>query len=304
MRLFIPLLLLSSAVACADPNSSAPAPAETLSGQSQEPAFDLEQQLRNSVTHLAQTIGERNISNPDQLDQTADWIQRQWTEQGLLPRIHSYSIAGQACKNIEVDVTPIKDGPIILIGAHYDTANGTPGADDNASGVAALLGISRALAGKDLDRTVRCVAFTNEEPPYFSTSLMGSQVYAKMAFERGDEIAHMISIESIGYFSDEPDSQQYPEPIAAYYPSTGTFIGVVSNIASQPSATRIAELLTESNTIPVETAVLPSVITDTAPFRNPNYHEESDTLETLDMKRFADTTRGLIYVVQELANKE
>lgn len=282
----------------------------------------LERRLSDSVKHLAETIGERNLAHPQQLQASADWIVDQWQLQGLEPQIHTYSINGKPCHNIDVTVSQAKPEPVVIIGAHYDSVAGTPGADDNASGVASMLEVSRALAGMDLDLTVRCVAFVNEEPPYFSTYDMGSFVYADMIHERGDEVAYMISIESVGFFRDEEGSQKYPPPLDEFYPSVGNFIGVVGDLKNGMGVGRISKLMKASGDLAIESAVLPGsipgvdwsdhasfwhydypgvMVTDTAPFRNPNYHEDTDTLSTLDFSRHAQFTAAFIETVKGLA---
>ena len=125
-----------------------------------------------------------------------------------------------------------KSEEVLVVGAHYDTAGSTPGADDNASGVAVLLAVAHAMTGTENERTVRFVAFTNEEPPFFHTEQMGSRVYARSCVVRGDNIVGMLCLESLGYFDDKEESQEYPQGIDAEsmgYPSAGNFIAVVGN---------------------------------------------------------------------------
>jgi hypothetical protein len=319
--LFI-LFSLIFAGACTEAELAPVSPAEQVENQQELTLLELEHKLRASVQHLAGTIGERNLAHPENLQQAADWIVGQWELQGLEPKIHTYTINGKPCHNIEVDVSRSKDGPVVVIGAHYDSAEGTPGADDNASGVASMLEISRALAGEDFKHTVRCVAFVNEEPPYFSTYDMGSQVYAKMIRERGDQVVQMISIESVGYFSDAEGSQNYPSPLAESYPSVGNFLGVVSDLKNGMGVGTVSKHLRDAGPLPIESAVLPSglpgvdwsdhasfwmydypavMVTDTAPFRNNNYHDESDTPATLDFVRHAQATAALIQTTRKLA---
>lgn len=281
--------------------------------------------LEASVNHMALTLGERNVENaPKALEATADWIVKQWRDLGLEPREYTYSASpqGHVCRNLEVDVAGPAGGPIVLVGAHYDSAHGTPGADDNASGVAAMLEVSRALAGERLGARVRCVAFVNEEPPWFYGELMGSYVYAKMAKERGDPIYAMLSLETMAYFTDKRDSQRYPRPLDLLYPDQGNFIGVVGCLSGRWLVTRTVELLRAESDVPVECASLwhktPGVslsdhssfwkvgypalmITDTANFRNPGYHQYYDLPDRLDYDRFARVTMGVIAVTRQLA---
>ena len=181
----------------------------------------LREELRANVQKLAGEIGERNMSHYAQLNAAADFIEDSFSRAGLRTRRDSYDIRGQACHNIEAEIPGSQQGaasaeataakatvasppPIIVIGAHYDSVFGSPGANDNGSGVAAMLALARRFASAKPKQTLRFVAFVNEEPPYFLSGEMGSQVYARRCKERGDKISAMISLETIGYFSDAP----------------------------------------------------------------------------------------------------
>jgi Zn-dependent M28 family amino/carboxypeptidase len=174
---------------------------------------------------------------------------------------------------------------IIVVGAHYDTAEGAPGADDNGSGVAGVLELARSFAGKRATRTIRFVLFGTEEPPSFPTSAMGSRHYADAARARGDRIVAMLAIESIGYYDSDPGSQRYPFPLNLVYPDVGDFIGFVSSLRSGRQG------------------YLAIMITDTAPFRNPFYHTAQDTPDKLDYGRMARVVDGLEAVVADLAGR-
>ena len=212
---------------------------------------------------------------------------------------------------------------LLIVGAHYDTVSGTPGADDNASGVAALLALADAFAAKPQARTIRFVAFTNEEPPYFQTDDMGSARYAARCKQRGEDIVAMISLESMGYFSDEPNSQNYPPEIAEQYPTTGNFAAIVGNLESAPLVDFIHSSFKHVDVIPSVSGSFPPhlegvgwsdqwsfwregypavMITDTAIFRNPNYHKSGDKPATLDFRRLAWTTVAVEMAIKHLAN--
>ena len=215
----------------------------------------------------------------------------------------------------------------MIVGAHYDTCLAYPGADDNASGVAALLELSRRLHGSRHDRTIRLVAFANEEPPYFKDpETMGSSVYARMLRAQGREVVAMLSLESIGYFSDEPGSQRYPPIVAALYPKTGNFIAVVGKNRSRPLIRAVVDGLGRHGRVPVESIAAPAtitgidwsdhwsfwqegwanavMITDTAVYRNLHYHEPTDTPDTLDYERLAWVVVALDGTIRELAQAE
>jgi hypothetical protein len=282
----------------------------------------LRAELVADVQTLAGQIGERNTLRYAQLNEAADFIEGSFSRAGLQPRRDSFEADGRACHNIEAEIRGARP-EIVVIGAHYDSVFGAPGANDNGSGVAALLALARRFAGKPTGQTLRFVAFANEEPPYFQTPQMGSLVYAGRCKARGDKISAMISLETIGYFSDAPGSQTYPSPgISAFYPAMGNFIGFVGNVGSRSLLRRALGLFREQNKLPSEGAALPSLlsgvgwsdhwafwqhgypaimITDTAPFRYPHYHEATDTPDKLDYDRFALVVSGAEKMIEGLA---
>src|SRR5437867_1091211 len=289
----------------------------------------LREELRADVQKLAGEIGERNMWRYAQLNAAADFVEDSFSRAGLRPRRDSYELHGQACHNIEAEIPGHSQGAavssppaIILIGAHYDSVLGSPGANDNGSGVAATLALARRVASRKTEHTLRFVAFVNEEPPYFLSNEMGSFVYAGRCKESGDKISAMISLETIGYFSDAPHSQNYPSPgLGLFYPKVGNFIGFVGNVGSRALLRRSVALFRKHAKIPSEGAALPAfipgvswsdqwsfwrngypgiMITDTAPFRYPYYHSGSDTPDKLDYDRFALVVSGMQKVIEEL----
>jgi Zn-dependent M28 family amino/carboxypeptidase len=283
--------------------------------------MQLRDELRADVQKLAGEIGERNEFHYAELRAAADHIEHAFTTAGLSPHRNGYEMRGHNYDNIEVEIRG--DQPqIVLIGAHYDSVFGAPGANDNGSGVAAVLALARRFAGKHLPQTLRFAAFVNEEPPYFQTPQMGSFVYAQACKARGDEISAMISLETIGYFSDAPHSQSYPLPgVNAFYPSIGNFIGFVGNVQSRALLRRVIALFRKHAKIPSEGAAFPAIVpgvswsdqwsfwqhgypgimvTDTAPFRYPHYHAPTDTPDKLDYDRFALVVSGMEKVIAGL----
>jgi acetylornithine deacetylase/succinyl-diaminopimelate desuccinylase-like protein len=191
----------------------------------------LGQEFHSHVQALAGQIGERNVFHHDRLVMAADYIRTTLAGAGHEVRRQTYEVGGKICENIEAEVRGSRrSDDIIVIGAHYDSVQGSPGANDNASGVAAMLALARAFASTAPACTLRFVAFTNEEPPLFQTEHMGSRVYAKRSRERREKIVLMLSLETIGYYSDEPGSQHLLFPLNLIYPSTGNFIAFVSNV--------------------------------------------------------------------------
>jgi hypothetical protein len=283
---------------------------------------DLRDELKADVQRLAGEIGERNMWRYPQLNAAADFVENSFSGARLRPRRDSYELHGQACHNIEVEI-PGTRPDVVLIGAHYDSVFGSPGANDNGSGVAALLALARRFAGKSPQHTLRFVAFVNEEPPFFLSGEMGSFVYASRCKARGDQISTMISLETIGYFSDAPHSQTYPAPgLGMFYPKVGNFIGFVGDVRSRALLRRMIALFRKHAKIPSEGAALPAfipgvswsdqwsfwrhgypgiMITDTAPFRYPHYHSSTDTPDKLDYDRFTLVVSGMEQVIEELA---
>jgi hypothetical protein len=281
----------------------------------------LRAELVATVQKLAGEIGERNMGRYPQLLATADFIEASFAGAGLTPQRVSYELRGRACHNIEVEIRG-SSPEILVIGAHYDSVFGCPGANDNGSGVAALLALARRFAGKPAGRSLRFVAFVNEEPPYFQTEEMGSFVYAKRCKDRGDRITGMISLETIGYFSDAPGSQKYPSPgLGFFYPSKGNFIGFAANTSSRSLLRTTVAAFRKAGRLPCRGAALPAaipgigwsdqwsfwqcgypaiMITDTAPFRYPYYHEPTDTPDKLDYDRFALVVSGMEKTIAEL----
>jgi hypothetical protein len=282
----------------------------------------LRAELAADVQTLAGDIGERNMPRYPQLNAAADFIEGSFSRAGLQPRRDTYELQGRACHNIEAEIRGLRP-QIVVIGAHYDSVFGSPGANDNGSGVAAMLALARRFTGESLGQTLRFVAFANEEPPYFQTEQMGSFVYASRCKARGDQISAMISLETIGYFSDAPHSQTYPSlGLGAFYPTTGNFIGFVGNVRSRALLRRAISLFRQQGKLPSEGAALPSfipgvgwsdqwafwqhgypgiMITDTAPFRYPHYHAATDTPDKLDYDRFALVVSGVGKMIEELA---
>lgn len=326
-------VLLGHSVACT-PRGSAPAaspdspggpaaaPSATLPEATPEER-DLAARLKATVTHLSTELGERNTDKSWNYASANDDIARGLEKLGYEARRQGYTIGTDVLQNIEAKVGGGRHGDeSVVIGAHYDTERGTPGADDNASGVAAVLELARLFRDKKPDRTIRFVLFANEEAPYAQTEQMGSLVYAKDLVAHGTRVVAMLSLESIGYFSNEAGSQHYPPALASRYPSTGDFIAVVGNEPSRALCDTLTRELKKAATLPVVGDVLPDAIpeasrsdhwafwklglpavmvTDTAPFRNPHYHKATDTPERLDFDRMARVVAGLSRVLDVLA---
>lgn len=286
---------------------------------------ELMRRLRGHVQQLAGEIGERNIYRIQALQSAMSYIASEWQAQGYPVEQIAYEISGLRCVNLEV--THIGDRypkEILLIGAHYDSVIGSPGANDNASGVAALLEVSRLFSGIQTAMTVRFVAFVNEEPPFFLTGQQGSMVYARAARRRGDDIRLMASLETIGCYSSKPGSQSYPPLFSFFYPDRANFIGMVSDFRSRSSLRRLAAAFRAHSDFPLQTTatfrLIPGVswsdhrsfwrqgyralmITDTAFYRYQYYHTSGDTPDKVCYPELAQVTRGLFEAFAALANE-
>jgi len=303
------------------PDKSWPSTPRPLSDEEQL----IHDNLKRHVEMLAGQIGERNVWHPEALAAAALYIRKTLEDLGYEVQIQAFESGDMTVQNLEVEL-PGDGEPeeIIILGAHYDSVAGTPGANDNGSGVAAMLEIARLLAGNTYSRTIRFVAFANEEPPFFYSEEMGSRVYAARSRERGEVIKAMLALETIGYYSDEPGSQQYPIPFGLFYPDTGNFIGFVGNLSSRRLVRQALRAFRTSTPFPSEGVAAPGwmmgihwsdhwsfwqegypaiMITDTALFRYQHYHAATDTPEKIDYSSLARVTRGVANVVTELAGK-
>jgi hypothetical protein len=282
----------------------------------------LRDELRGHVEALA-GLGERSVHEPKRLAAAAAYIENAFVQDHPDIRRQSYRVADVTCVNLDVEIRGrSRPDEIVVVGAHYDSVPGCPGANDNASGVAGALALARRFrSAAPAPRTLRIAAFVNEEPPYFQTESMGSLVYARAARQRGDNIVAMLSLETIGYYSDRPRSQHYPPPLGLFYPSTGDFICFVGNTRSAGLVRECVRQFRSRASFPSEGGALPGavpgvgwsdhwsfwqvgfpalMITDTAPFRYPYYHTAQDTPDRLDFERTARVVDGLQKVVAAL----
>ncbi|RPD47002.1 M28 family peptidase [Hymenobacter sediminis] len=272
--------------------------------------------LYADVKFLTSLQPARHYRNLASLNQAADYIKAEFEKLEGVVQEQPFRADGRQYRNIILSVGSAS-APRIVVGAHYDVFDETPGADDNASAVAGLLETARLLhaVGSNLKYRVDLVAYPNEEPPYFASEFMGSAVHAKSLHEAGVPVRAMLCYEMIGYFRDEPNSQRFPnEQLAARYPSTGNFITVVGRTGQEDFTRQVQELMQAKADIDVQRINLPAemglaglsdhrnywtygyeavMINDTAFLRNPNYHQRSDTIETLDFRRMAEVVNGV-----------
>ncbi len=280
--------------------------------------------LKQDIQKIASEIGARNSGQYAKLNATKDFLEEAFTKAGYKPKSLEYKIQGKSYYNLEVEkIGTDKPQEIVVVGGHYDTAFTSIGANDNATGAAATLELARIFATKSTKRTIRFVEFTNEEPPYFWTKDMGSFVYAKQLHQQGANIVAMLSLETMGYFSDIEKSQRYPFPIGLIYPNQGNFIGFIGNVQSGDLVRKAIASFRNHAQFPSEGASLPDwisgigwsdhwsfwqqgypaiMVTDTATYRYPHYHTEQDTLDKINFDKFTRVVTGLTEVIFDLAN--
>jgi len=286
--------------------------------------IDIEKNLRKTVNFLAGETGSRGYLQLEALNRSAGYIKSELSSYDYIVSEQPYEVEGRIYKNIFAEIKGERNPEkILVVGAHYDTVTGTPGADDNASGIAGLLELARLLKESSPGKTVQFVAFTLEEPPFFRSRFMGSHVYARGLKEKRADVEGMICLEMIGYFTDRPESQMYPLPFLRWiYPKEGNFITLVSNLHSKDFLKRIKNAFIKGTDLPAESfSGLPIVIgvdfsdhrsfwhfgynavmvTDTAFFRNPQYHGIGDVPELLDYERMAKVVLGLKAAIEELS---
>lgn len=278
--------------------------------------------LEAHVRMLAETFVPRDGAHPENLDRAAAYIRGELESAGGRVEVQPFRVRGTAYQNVIARFGP-ETRERIVVGAHYDAAGPYPGADDNASGVAGLIELARLLGKTPLKTQVEMVAYSLEEPPHFAGSMMGSAVHADSLRRQGVPLRAMICLEMIGYFTDAPESQRFPTAaLKPFYPSTGNFITVAGKLGQGSLVRRVRKAMRSASPLGVESisapASLPGIafsdhrnywkagypavmITDTAFYRNDNYHTRRDTPDTLDYRRMAMVVQGLRAAVVELA---
>jgi Zn-dependent M28 family amino/carboxypeptidase len=293
-----------------------------------DPVYDGEARVRlqRHVSTLATDIGERNLRDEKRrraLQDAREYVAAQFTSTGFEVHRQRFSAGDTIAENLIVELPGGKpDSNVVIVGAHYDTARDSPGANDNASGVAALLEVGRMLSRGPLRSSVRLVAFCTEEPPFTRKPAMGSRVYARECRRRGDAVAGMLSLETIGYYSDDHRARHAPFPLNVFSPWRADFLAVVGNLRSRQLVAQTVEALEQTGSLRCKGLALPGVlpgvkssdhwsfwkegypaimITDTAFVRYRHYHRRTDTAEKLEYDRLARATSAISSAVQKLA---
>ena len=271
--------------------------------------------IKSHLTAITKTGSFRTYKNIEQLNQTADYIKSVFNQYSDSVYFQEYLVNGQVYKNV-ICSFGIEHKKRIIVGAHYDVCDNQEGADDNASGVVGLLELSRLLKGQKLNQRIDLVAYTLEEPPYFRTENMGSYIHAKSLVDNKTEVSGMISLEMIGFFKDEKKSQSYPIGLLSlFYGNRGNYITLVKKFGAGHFTRKFCRTYKSTKVIKTKKFTGPQrlsgidfsdhlnywkfgfsalMITDTAFYRNKNYHESTDKMETLDIYRMAKVIDGVL----------
>ena len=286
---------------------------------------ELGQSLKRHIAVIAER--EHNVAHYGELEKVARYIEATLASIGYAVGRQEFFTDGKPVRNIDVTIEPAgpsADPEVIVIGAHYDSVFGSPGANDNGSGVAAVIELARLL--RDLDgvgaKRIRLALFVNEEPPYFMTEAMGSLHYGRALAQRNERVVAMYSLETIGFYSSEPGSQVYPAPFGLMFPDRGDFIAFVGMMGSRALVRETMRSFRSHTSFPTIGGVAPGfvpgiawsdhwafaqqgfqavMITDTAPFRYPHYHRPSDTPDKVDTEKVARVVKGMERVIRDFS---
>jgi len=287
---------------------------------------EIENVLRGDVSYLSETIGPRNPVHHASLTTAREWIVEKWTSQGYEVKSQAFLVEGKECANLEIEI-PGRTRPseIVIVSAQYDTWPESPGANNNGSGMAVLLKLSDMLKGRQLDRTLRLIAFVTQEPPYDNTESMGSLRYARRSKELGEDIRVMLSMDAIGIYKDEPGTQKIPFPFSLLYPDRGNFLAFIADLGSRSWVLKATRGFKKGSSFPIEAASVPGwvkgaawsdhgsfwkqgyrgiQITDTGAFRASSHTTVEDTMEKIDFSALARITVGMYASILELTSAE
>jgi len=287
---------------------------------------NIENTLRADVSYLSETIGPRNPVHYESLVAAENWITERWQSQGYEVKRQTFPVEGKDCSNLEIEIPGTQNpSEIVIISAQYDTWTDSPGANNNAGGMAVLLKLSEMLKDYQPERTLRLVAFTTQEPPYDNTQSMGSMRYAQRSKELGEDIRVMMSMDAIGIYKEEPGTQKLPFPFSLLYPDRGNFLAFITDLKSRPYVIEATRGFKKGSAFHIETASVPSwvkgaawsdhgsfwkqgyagiQITDTGAFRTLSHTTSEDTMEKINFRALARITIGMYGSILELTTLE
>jgi Zn-dependent M28 family amino/carboxypeptidase len=277
------------------------------------------------VDALASDAGARGVYKPTALEDAGAYLTKQLERAGYNVRILPFTAGGQKMTNLDATLAGTQRGTdIIVIGAHYDSLTGSPGANDNASGCAVLLEVAKALAETSCERTVRFALFANGAGDVAGDERSGSSVYARDLRKNGDKVVAMLSLDSLGTYRDTPGSQKLSFPLSLAYPKTGNFVLFAGDMGSRDLVRTCVGEFRKTGRLPSEGLAAPEsvsgitasddigfraqgfpaiVVTDTGKLRNDRIGTAADTPEKLDYQRMARLTSGLVHLVKSLGSR-
>ena len=285
---------------------------------------EIRKALEADVAYL-QSLGSRNSENDvayAKLRKCEEWILKRWQAQGYYVKRQIFTVKGRQYANLEIEfLGRVAPRDIIIVSAQYDTLPESPGANNNASGMSILMYLSGILRRYAPERTLRLVAFVNEEDPFFGTEMMGSYQYAKRSHELHENIRTMLSMDSLGIYMDRPYSQRLPFPFSLFYPKRGNFLAFIGDFSSRPSMLVATRGFKKGSAFPIEAGVVPKwvegagwsdhlsfwkfdypgiQVTDTGAFRSPYHTTKEDTMEKINFEALSRITIGMYYSILEL----
>lgn len=295
--------------------------------EEEEEAFDLskmKEEMEGDVAYL-QSLGPRNSMGEAQYQQLRiceGWVKTKWESQGYRVSVHSFVVDGREYANLEIEL-PGTTSPseIIIVSAQYDTLPDSPGANNNGSGMAVLFQLSALLRHHAPDKTLRLVAFVNEEDPFFGTEKMGSYRYAMRSHERGEDIEFMLSLDALGIYKEEPGTQTLPFPFSLFYPDEGNFLAFIGNLPSRKHVILATRGFRKGSAFPIRAGVVPEwvegagwsdhlsfwefgypgiQVTDTGAFRAASHTTSEDTMEKLNFDALSRIVVGMYAAINEL----
>jgi hypothetical protein len=327
----LPLLGLA-ALAVGGMNFMFAMPGTSYHGQLPELTAEEQKLAARLQQHVTAIAGEEhNVAHYGQLEQTARYIEKALADYGYAIKRQQIASEAGPVRNLEVSLAGAKGNGqpsrVVVVGAHYDSVSGSPGANDNASGTAAVIELAGLLKNVRLadGYELKLVLFVNEELPYFKSRQMGSWVHANDLHARGQQVAAMLSLETMGYYSDARGSQHYPSALSSVYPDRGNFIGFVGDLGSRALVHRVITSFRRHASFPSEGIAAPAsipgidwsdhwayrqfgypalMVTDTAPYRYPYYHSAQDTPDKIDYGKLSRVVKGIEQVIRELVNPE
>lgn len=290
---------------------------EPLEKQMKSELSEIKKGMELDIEYL-QKLGPRNSENDTnykQLRHCEEWIKQKWEAQGYVVKKHTYSVKGKDYSNLEIELQGrIAPSEIIIISAQYDTLSDSPGANNNGSGMAILFQLSQLLKKQTPDKTLRLLNFINEEDPFFGTEMMGSYQYAKRSHQLREDIKVMLSMDALGIYKEEPDSQKLPFPFSMFYPNRGNFLAFIGNLRSRKYVIEATRGFKEGSSFPIQAGVGPEwakgaawsdhssfwkfgypgiMVTDTGEFRSPYHTTKEDTMEKLNFEAMAHIVIGM-----------